>query len=235
MNEKRKKIVVTGLAIFGAVGFLGPLLFTLYSIFTGQEVAQVPVTATNPNDQTQALKQQIEGYQAVLKREPNNPTALGGLAQIYIQSGRVAEALPLVERLAASQPGNPQVQGELAQLYLMTGQISKAEAVYDRQLKVNKNDLNALVGKAQLRQVLGDSKGAKQLLDQAEKAAPTDLKPRVKQVAEQILKPPATVSPGSTPAGASRSAPTSTPADQSNATSVPGSAGSRTTGSSAPR
>lgn len=188
-SEKRRKILILGLALFGALGFLGPLLFGLYSVFTGQQQAP-PQQVAATSDQTAQNQQQLAGYETVLKREPNNPTALAGAAEIYARSGQFARALPYAERLAAQQPNNPQLSSQLAQLYLVNGQPARAEAIFDRQLARNKNDLDALVRKAQLRQMLGDTRTARALLDRGIAAAPTNLKPKVKEIADQILKPP---------------------------------------------
>ncbi|MBC7882090.1 MAG: tetratricopeptide repeat protein [Anaerolineae bacterium] len=199
-QPKKNKVLLIGIAIFGFFGFVGPLLFTLFSIFTGGEQATPPPTpVANEAIDPKALKVQIDGYQTVLKREPNNLNALGSLAELYLRSGQYAQAVPLVEKVSALQPDNLQITQQLVALYVQTKQFEKipatyarSEASYDQLLAKDKNNLNGLVGKARLRQIQGDLKTARTLLDQAVKVAPADLKPQVKKLSEQMLAPPAT-------------------------------------------
>ncbi len=199
-QPKKNKVLLVGIAIFGFFGFVGPLVFTLFSIFTGGEQATPPpAPVANEAIDPKALKVQIDGYQTVLKREPNNLSALGSLAELYLRSGQYAQATPLVEKVSALQPENLQITQQLVALYVQTKQFEKipatyarSEAVYDQLLAKDKNNLNGLVGKARLRQIQGDLKTARTLLDQAVKVAPADLKPQVKKLSEQMLAPPAT-------------------------------------------
>jgi cytochrome c-type biogenesis protein CcmH/NrfG len=56
---------------------------------------------------------QISGYEKVLEREPKNATALQGLAQIYLQTGKIEKAVPVIEKLVAYYPDQPQYAGVL--------------------------------------------------------------------------------------------------------------------------
>ena len=56
------------------------------------------------------LRQQAEGYQSVLAREPDNPFAIEQLLTIHLQLGELELALPLAEKLLSLQPDNVRYQ-----------------------------------------------------------------------------------------------------------------------------
>ncbi|MGL5076412.1 MAG: tetratricopeptide repeat protein [Waterburya sp.] len=69
-------------------------------------------TANSPDTEAQ-IQTQIKGYEKVLEREPKNQTALQGLAQIYLQTGKIEKAIPVIEKLAAYYPEQPEYAGVL--------------------------------------------------------------------------------------------------------------------------
>jgi tetratricopeptide (TPR) repeat protein len=69
-------------------------------------------TANSPDAEAQ-IQMQISGYEKVLEREPKNATALQGLAQIYLQTGKIEKAVPVIEKLVAYYPDQPQYAGVL--------------------------------------------------------------------------------------------------------------------------
>lgn len=95
------------------------------------------------------------------------------------------------DALGQSEPKNLKLRLQLAQSYGTMGQVAAAETLYDEILAEQQNNLDALVGKAVLRSDQGDTEMAKALFAQAEKAAPADLKPRIRAVARETLQAPA--------------------------------------------
>ncbi len=69
-------------------------------------------TANSPDAEAQ-IQMQISGYEKVLEREPKNATALQGLAQIYLQTGKIEKAVPVIEKLVAYYPDQPEYAGVL--------------------------------------------------------------------------------------------------------------------------
>ncbi|MGK7955808.1 MAG: tetratricopeptide repeat protein [Crocosphaera sp.] len=76
--------------------------------------------ATSPEEQ---LKSRIKGFEIVLEREPDNPTAKQGLEEslkiliaTQIQSQNLDGAIPPMEKLAALFPDNEEYQGVLRQM-----------------------------------------------------------------------------------------------------------------------
>ncbi|WP_017294994.1 tetratricopeptide repeat protein [Geminocystis herdmanii] len=59
------------------------------------------------------LEKEMQGYQLVLDKEPNNVFALEKLVEVNLQLGNLATALPLTEKLVALQPTNQRYQDVL--------------------------------------------------------------------------------------------------------------------------
>ncbi|MDV2998292.1 MAG: hypothetical protein N4J56_007997 [Chroococcidiopsis sp. SAG 2025] len=123
----------------------------------------------------------------VFQRQPQNIDALMKVATLR-QQGQFEQAVALLEEVVQRQPKHFELRLQLADLYRITGQVSKAEQAYDQVLAQQKNNFNALFGKAVLRHVQGDHKTARVLFAQAEKAAPTEFKAQIRQMAQKTLE-----------------------------------------------
>jgi tetratricopeptide (TPR) repeat protein len=109
MKEKTSKTLQRALTLILGIGFAGSTLaITLSSIFSQNKNNTVSNSnAPAPNDAAALEKQvklQASGYEKVLEREPNNLTALNGLARIYLQTGNVEKAIPPLEKLVKFYP-----------------------------------------------------------------------------------------------------------------------------------
>lgn len=170
-------ILLAGLAVVVSMGLLSPLFFGL-----NFKQAQAPnsTTQTKPED----VQKQILQSQQALQRQPNNVGILKQLVTLHLQVEQFNQAVPQLEKLVQLEPDNLEQRVQLAQLYEITDQVDKAEAAYDQVLTREKDHLEALIGKAALRTAAGDSKAATALFSQAEQAAPADLKPRIREMAQ---------------------------------------------------
>lgn len=137
--------------------------------------------------ESQASDKRVRQYEQILQDEPDNFDALIKLANLRMQKGQPDLAIPLMEKLVQQEPERLDLQLNLAQLYKLTGQKQKAETAYDRILNQEKNNLAALVNKAVMRSENGDVQGAKTLFVQAEQAAPSSLKPKIRAIANNTL------------------------------------------------
>lgn len=111
MNKKtlqRVLVLLFGLAFIGSTGFI-----LVGSIFSGnsQPSASTPTT-TAPSDREQ-LQAQIRGYEKVLAREPNNPTALQGLVQARLALQDLPGAIEPLEKLVKLYPKEPELKALL--------------------------------------------------------------------------------------------------------------------------
>ena len=108
-GKKLSRIVTLVLGL----GFAGSTLaIALSSVFSQNNSNNV---ASNPNDPSleEQIQVQISGYEKVLEREPQNVTALEGLAQIYLQTGDPKKAIPTLEKLVEYYPEQPEYAGIL--------------------------------------------------------------------------------------------------------------------------
>jgi predicted Zn-dependent protease len=108
-NQSRTWLRVVAI-IFG-LGFAASSAAIGLSGFLGQNNSNSNVSESNNTanaPDAKALQMQISGYEKVLEREPKNPTALQGLAQIYLQTGKIEKAVPVIEKLAAYYPEQPE-------------------------------------------------------------------------------------------------------------------------------
>lgn len=95
-TPKQRLALIFSLVMFGSSGLFGAI--RLYGTATAQSPAQPAVT------QSTELEQQLKGYQQVLQREPNNQTALEGLAQTHLQMQNAKAAIAPLEKLVKLNP-----------------------------------------------------------------------------------------------------------------------------------
>ncbi|AFZ35114.1 hypothetical protein Sta7437_1547 [Stanieria cyanosphaera PCC 7437] len=109
MNRKtlqRVLVLLFGLAFIGSTAFM-----LVGSIFSND--SQPPAsTATTPSNEEQ-LQAQIRGYEKVLAREPNNPTALQGLVQARLALQDLPGAIEPLEKLVQLYPQEPELKALL--------------------------------------------------------------------------------------------------------------------------
>jgi cytochrome c-type biogenesis protein CcmH/NrfG len=93
-------------AIVSMAGFAGSTIFGMVSLFSsglsGQhQEKQTPVAVS----QESLLAAQERGYVTVLQREPQNQTALEGLANVRLQMNNKLGAIEPLEKLVKLNPG----------------------------------------------------------------------------------------------------------------------------------
>ncbi len=113
----RQKKLMNGLAIFGAIAFLGSTSYGMVGIIRqGMEPAPAVTTQDPAASQNAELLARAKGYELVLQREPNNPTALEGLAIAKIELGDAQGAIAPLEKLVELNPNNPEYKAALEQV-----------------------------------------------------------------------------------------------------------------------
>ncbi|MEM1370323.1 MAG: tetratricopeptide repeat protein [Cyanobacteria bacterium P01_H01_bin.15] len=103
--DSRRKLQRLMLLIFG-LGFGGVSLVTFLGFLSSSRGGLGGGNAAQGDTPSQAevLALQEEGFQAVLRREPNNVNALQGLAQIYLGQRNFPQAITVLEKLAEQYP-----------------------------------------------------------------------------------------------------------------------------------
>lgn len=102
---KKALILCAGLA------FLGTMILPMFDMFK-QPTADTQTTSSNDNP-TKQLNQIAKGYEKVLEREPNNPTALQGLAEIRLKMNDLKGAIAPMEKLVQLYPQETKLKGLL--------------------------------------------------------------------------------------------------------------------------
>ncbi len=151
MSEKRNRWIVSvvmGLAFLAFVGIsVAPLLSGFFQ--AGPSTATnspAPTTNASPAARKAELEAQAKGYELVLQREPENPTALRGLLEARLALNDVRGAIAPLEKLVKLNPNESLYAVLLAQAKQQTGDHEGAAQTYREVLKTKPGDTNALSG-----------------------------------------------------------------------------------------
>lgn len=106
MSDKSdKRLWKQVFVILSSCAFLGMMAFPLTALFRNpsQPSPAANSQASNPSaaEQIQAME---KGYEAVLEREPNNPVALQGLAEVRLKMNNLEGAIDPLEKLVKLYP-----------------------------------------------------------------------------------------------------------------------------------
>ena len=113
-QAKKKKTLLRVVTLIMGLGFVGSTLaIALSSVFSSNSYhAGVEPSEDAPSVEEQ-IAMQVRGYEKVLEREPENLTALQGLAQIHLQTRNTEEAIAVIEQLVEYYPEQPEYAGIL--------------------------------------------------------------------------------------------------------------------------
>lgn len=123
--------------------------------------------------QAEAMRQRgdlVAAYdilQPVLKRRPDDPSAQGALARMYVAAGDRDKALEIYRRLQARDPDNAQLQIAVAGIAAEADDWRSAETAIDRALTLAPRDPDVLAGAARLYRSRGKTSRAADLYRQA--------------------------------------------------------------------
>lgn len=114
---ERSKQIQKIVLVLSLVSFFGTSIFGLGKVFKGVfEKESEPTQTAAEQSATDLLQKQEKGYEAVLKREPNNPTALEGLVRIRLEQNNIKGAIEPLETLVKLYPNRQDYQQLLTQL-----------------------------------------------------------------------------------------------------------------------
>ncbi|MEO1446226.1 MAG: tetratricopeptide repeat protein [Cyanobacteria bacterium J06635_11] len=124
----------------------GSVAFAFNGRAGGGNHGNTPVAAQTTEDQTAKLQGTIDGYSAVLEREPDNQTALIGIIEAKIALNDLAGTVEPLERLANLNPDVAEYSIALAQTKQQLEDLEGAAQVYRRVLTQNPGNVPALEG-----------------------------------------------------------------------------------------
>jgi tetratricopeptide (TPR) repeat protein len=138
-----KQWAINIVLIIVTLSFLGVSIAPLLgSILAPQQPATNKATAQS--SEKDKLKNQIEGFEAVLKREPKNRTALEGLVNLRIQLGDIKGSIEPLQTLADSYPEITDYRLVLARTHMELKERDLAVAEYRKILTTKPGELRAL-------------------------------------------------------------------------------------------
>ncbi|CAN1210388.1 tetratricopeptide repeat protein [Tumidithrix helvetica PCC 7403] len=136
--------IINGVLIIVTLSFMGisiaPLLGGILTSAPSQQAKNDAQTTT----EQEKIKIQIEGFEAVLKREPKNQTALVGLINLRNQLGDIKGTIEPLQTLADAYPDEPEYRLVLARTYINLNDRIAAAAEYRKILTTKPGNLIAL-------------------------------------------------------------------------------------------
>lgn len=105
-------------------------------------------------------------FDRALREDPDNLSALLGLAEVQLESGDIAGARKAVERARDRAAGDTQVMGLLGQLFAQEGKLSEAEKSFEEVLRLQPQNQAAHANLAVLYEVEGLDERSRKHLDQ---------------------------------------------------------------------
>ncbi len=146
-KNSAQRWIVTGVLALVTISFLGvsiaPLITSLLPKNSQTPVANSAAVEVKAAE-TEKVKIQIEGFEAVLKREPKNETALKGIIDLRL---RIRDFKGAIEPLTVLADANPQVfayRKILARTKLETKDSQGALVEYQKVLDQNPTELESL-------------------------------------------------------------------------------------------
>jgi tetratricopeptide (TPR) repeat protein len=144
VEKQRKKWIMIAVMGFMAVGFISFTMVPLISGLTGNRseppaaasATPTPTAIATPdNAELQRFLDEEKGFQVILQKEPNNPTALKGLIEVrnrlvQLNARKLESLLEPLETLAKTNPTQPDYGILLAQTQYQTGQREQAVQTY---------------------------------------------------------------------------------------------------------
>ncbi len=149
MAFKKDSWLVRGVLIVAVAAFLAVSVIGVVSSSNRRGASTAASTATGTDRATQ-LQGEINGYTAVLGREPNNQTALRGIIDAKAELGDLEGTVEPLERLAELNPTVPEYSIILAQTKQQLGDAEGAAQIYRRVLTQVPGNVQALDGLVQL-------------------------------------------------------------------------------------
>ncbi len=124
--------------------------------------------------------------QALLAREPNNARALNSLGNLWLNMGRGADAVPLLERAVTADAGVPVLWFNLSLAYRATGNGAAEISALDQALILDPYFLHALLNKAAALEKSGDAGAAARMYRNALDSIGQDISAAPPAVQQQL-------------------------------------------------
>lgn len=122
--------IINGVLIVVTLSFLGVSIAPLLGGLFAPPAQQAANNANQNTSEQDRIKIQIEGFEAVLKSDPKNQTALSGLVDLRNQLGKTKETIEPLQTLSDTFPDQPKYRMALAYTYIELKDPKNALAEY---------------------------------------------------------------------------------------------------------
>jgi len=140
-----QKWIINGVLAIVTLSFLGLSIAPLItSILAPNPQTSTTVQTDTKHAETERIKIQIEGFEAVLKREPQNETALKGLIDLRLKLRDIKGAIDPLQVLVDANPQQVQYRKVLARAKLEIKDRAGAIAEYRKILAISPGELESL-------------------------------------------------------------------------------------------
>jgi tetratricopeptide (TPR) repeat protein len=192
VSERKNRWLLNSVLIVATVGLLAvsmvPLLTASFN--TSAQPKASPNAAKSPEAQKADIEAQARGYEEVVKREPENQTALRGLLEAKLKLNDIKGAIAPLEKLAKLNPDSSEYGVLLAQAKQQLDDREGAAQAYRDILTKRPGEISALSGLSDLLIKQQRPEAAIGLLQDTIKQAPTSNKTQPSSVdvtAVQVL------------------------------------------------
>ncbi|BFM41014.1 tetratricopeptide repeat protein [Synechocystis sp. LKSZ1] len=125
-SKKTLKVLQKIFIIGSGLAFLGMMVIPLMPLFrAAPPTSEQASSKANPEQ----LKKLAEGYEKVLAREPNNPSALQGLVETRLQMNDLKGAIAPMEKLVKLYPEQTQLKQLLTAIKQQVALQEKASTI----------------------------------------------------------------------------------------------------------
>jgi len=157
VSQSSRRWLIQAVLVVAVLSFLGFSIVPIYSAIRENRPASTASGSASPSpgaNQSQLLSQE-KGYETVLAREPNNPTALEGLLQIRLQkiqagTGEVKDVIEPLQKLVELNPERAEYRILLAEAQQQVGSQEAAVDNFQTVLDQQPGNLEALRGLVRL-------------------------------------------------------------------------------------
>jgi tetratricopeptide (TPR) repeat protein len=126
--------IINGVLIVVTLSFLGVSIAPLIGGLFAPPASQISKDPNQSTSEQDRIKIQIEGFEAVLKSDPKNQTALIGLVNLRNQLGKTKETIEPLQILSDTFPDQPEYRMTLARTYIELKDPKNASAEYRKVL-----------------------------------------------------------------------------------------------------
>lgn len=132
-------------AIFAALGLVIVLVLVLPRVFSSGAASGDSPHGDQNAQQAYDYTPVIEAYQDLIKANPNDPVALEGLGDTYMNMGQYSDAKDVFEKANTINPNDALYHGRLGEAYYSLGMVDIALREFNNGITLDPNNQAILI------------------------------------------------------------------------------------------